>query len=70
MWHVGFWFPDQGWTLHPLQWKRRVLTIGPEGKSPYWFLSKQFIESAMTPREEKIMDQKAERTLHIYVNKY
>ena len=37
-----------------------VCTTGPEGKSPNRFLSKQFIESAMTPREEKIMDQKAE----------
>ena len=31
--HVGFWFPDQGWNLHPLQWKCRVLTTGPPGNS-------------------------------------
>ena len=26
-------FPDQGWNLRPLQWKCRVLTTGPPGKS-------------------------------------
>ena len=26
-------FPDQGWNLCPLQWKCRVLTPGPPGKS-------------------------------------
>ena len=31
--HVGSLFPDQGLNLCPLQWKRRVLTTGPPGKS-------------------------------------
>ena len=36
-------FPSQGSTPHPLQWKQRVLTTGPQGKSPerelvYWSL--------------------------------
>ena len=26
-------FPEQGWNLRPLQWKCRVLTTGPPGKS-------------------------------------
>ena len=26
-------FPDQGWNPRPLQWKGRVLTTGPQGKS-------------------------------------
>ena len=32
-------FPDQGWKPCPLQWKDRVLTTGPQGKSCslyYW----------------------------------
>ena len=32
--HAGSQFPDQGSNLCPLQWKRRVLTTGPPGKSP------------------------------------
>ena len=31
--HVGSWFPNQGLNLSPLQWKLRVLTTGPPGKS-------------------------------------
>ena len=31
--HVGSQFPDQGLNPRPLQWKRRVLTTGPPGKS-------------------------------------
>ena len=31
--HVGFQFPYQGVNPHPLQWKLRVLTTGPPGKS-------------------------------------
>ena len=31
--HAGSYFPDQGLNLHPLQWKREVLTTGPPGKS-------------------------------------
>ena len=33
MWYAGSQFPDQGLNLCPLQWKRRVLTTGPPGKS-------------------------------------
>ena len=33
VWHVGSWFPDQGLSLCPLNWKHRVLTTGPLGKS-------------------------------------
>ena len=33
VWHVGSWFPQQGSNLCPLQWKRRVSTTGPPGKS-------------------------------------
>ena len=32
--HVGSWFPDQGSNPCPVQWKCRVLTTGPPGKSP------------------------------------
>ena len=32
--HEGSQFPDQGSNLCPLQWKHRVLTTGPPGKSP------------------------------------
>ena len=32
--HVGSQFPNQGSNPHPLQWKHRVLTAGPPGKSP------------------------------------
>ena len=32
-WHAGSYFPDQGSNPCPLQWKRSVLTIGPQGKS-------------------------------------
>ena len=31
---VGSWFPDQGSSPYPLQWKGRVLITGPPGKSP------------------------------------
>ena len=31
--HAGSYFPDQGSNLHPLQWKRRVLTTGLPGES-------------------------------------
>ena len=31
----GPYFPDQGSNLRPLQWKRRVLTIGLPGKSHF-----------------------------------
>ena len=33
VWHAESWFPDQGLNLCPLQWKRRVSTTGPPGKS-------------------------------------
>ena len=33
MQHVGSWFLNQGWNLHPLQRKHRVLTTGSPGKS-------------------------------------
>ena len=42
MWHAGFWFPDQGWTPCPLQWKRGVLATGPSEKS----LSRFFMNSS------------------------
>ena len=29
-WHVGSYFPDQGWNSHPLHWKHRDLTTGLE----------------------------------------
>ena len=32
-WHAGSQFPHQGSNPCPLQWKRRVLTTGPPGKS-------------------------------------
>ena len=31
-WHVGYYFPDQGLNLHPLQQKHGILTTGPPGK--------------------------------------
>ena len=31
--HIESQFPDQGWNLCPLQWKREVLTTGPPGNS-------------------------------------
>ena len=31
--HAGSSFPDQGWNPCPLQWKHRILTTGPPGKS-------------------------------------
>ena len=31
--HVGLWFPNQGWHPYPLQWKCGVLTPGPLVKS-------------------------------------
>ena len=34
--------PGQGWNPHPLQWRRRVLTTGPPGKSPYITVSRSF----------------------------
>ena len=30
--------PDQGANLYPIVWEHRVLTPGPLGKSPGWFL--------------------------------
>ena len=36
--HVGSQFPNQGSNPHPLQWKRRVPTTGPPGKSPGIFI--------------------------------
>ena len=32
-WHLGSWFPNQRLSLCPLQWKCRVLTTGPPGKT-------------------------------------
>ena len=32
--HVAYQFPNHGWNLCPLQWKYRILTTGPPGKSP------------------------------------
>lgn len=32
-WHEGSLFPDRGWHLCPLQWKRGALTTGPPEKS-------------------------------------
>ena len=32
-WHVGSYFPAQESNLHPLHWKRGVLTTEPPGKS-------------------------------------
>ena len=35
---AGSQFPNQGWNLQPLQWKSKVLTVGPLGKSQEcWF---------------------------------
>ena len=31
--HMGSLFPNHGYNLSPLQWKRGVLTTGPPGKS-------------------------------------
>ena len=31
--HVGSKFPNQEWNPHPLQWKHKVLTTQPPGKS-------------------------------------
>ena len=33
--YAGFQLLDQGWNSYPLQWKHRVLTTGPPGKSPH-----------------------------------
>ena len=35
-WYAGSWFPDLGWTSDPLQWKQRVPSTGPPGKSLSW----------------------------------
>ena len=32
--HAEYSLPNQGWNLCSLQWKHRVLTTGPPGKSP------------------------------------
>ena len=32
--HVAYQFPNQGWNPCRLQWKYRILTTGPPGKSP------------------------------------
>ena len=39
MWQVGPYFLNQGWNPGPLQWKCRVLTTGPPGKSLSFFIS-------------------------------
>ena len=39
MWHLGSWFPDQGWNPCPLHWKHGVWTTGPPGKFPLGLLS-------------------------------
>ena len=33
LWHVEFWFPNQGSNLSPLYWECGVLATGPPGKS-------------------------------------
>ena len=33
VWHMGSWSPNQGSNLCPLQWKRRIFTTRPPGKS-------------------------------------
>ena len=39
-------FSDQGSNLRPLQWKCRVLTSGPPGKSPATLVFKHLIKHA------------------------
>ena len=42
MWDLGF--PDQGSNLYPLNWKHRILTTRPSGKSPEpVFLASPFV---------------------------
>lgn len=54
--HAGSQFPDQRSNPYPLQWKRRVLTTGPPGKSkPKELTFKVFQELSFMvflPREE------------------
>ena len=40
LWHVGSLFPDQGSNLHLLHWKLIVLTTGPPGRVPSFFIFK------------------------------
>ena len=47
-WHIGFKFHNQGWNLHPLQWKCGVLTTLNQ-ESPRGVAIKSNVLSALAP---------------------